>query len=176
MQIIKFKDISPKIDKTTYVSPGVSIIGDVTIGAGSSIWFGAVLRGDVAPITIGENSNVQDGAIIHTSRFNGATEIGNNVTIGHRAVIHACSLMDDSFVGMGAIVMDKVIVEPCALVAAGALVTNGKIVKTGQLWAGSPARYVRDLSNAELNHIKESAKNYADLAAVYLKSLSLRGV
>lgn len=169
MQIIKFKDIAPKIHKTAYVSEGVSLVGDVTIGARSSIWFCSVLRGDVAPITIGENTNIQDGSIIHTSRFNGGTEIGNNVTVGHRAIIHACSLMDDAFIGMGAIVMDKAIIEPFALVAAGALVTNGKIIKTGQLWAGSPARYVRDLSKEEFDHIKESANNYAELAAVYLK-------
>ena len=169
MQIIKFKDAEPQIDKDAYISPGVSIIGDVRIGKGSSVWFGSVLRGDVAPITIGENSNIQDGTIIHTSRFNGSTEIGHNVTIGHRAVIHACQLMDHAFIGMGAIVMDKAIIEPFALVAAGALVTNGKIVKTGQLWAGSPARYVRDLNEAELAHIKESAKNYAELAEEYLK-------
>lgn len=169
MYIIKFKDIEPKIDTKAYISPGVSIIGDVIIGKGSSIWFGSVVRGDVAPITIGNNSNIQDGSIIHTSRWNGNTEIGNDVTIGHRAIIHACQLMDHAFVGMGAIIMDNAIIESFAMVAAGALVTNGKIVKTGQLWAGAPARYVRDLNQEELNHIKESAKNYAELAEVYLK-------
>lgn len=170
MHIIKFKDKTPKIDESAYISPGVSIIGDVTIGHKSSIWFGSVLRGDVAPIIIGQNSNIQDGSIIHTSRFNGCTEIGSNVTVGHRAIIHACHLMDHAFIGMGAIIMDKAVVEPFALVASGALVTNGKIVKEGQLWAGTPARYVRDLNKEELDYIKESANNYSELATVYLKA------
>jgi hypothetical protein len=110
MNIIKFQDKLPTIDPRAYISPGVYIIGDVTIGKDSNVWFGSVLRGDVAPIHIGQSTNIQDGTIIHTSRNDGPTYIGDNVTIGHRAVIHACTIQDYGFVGMSATVMDKAIV------------------------------------------------------------------
>lgn len=168
MNIVKFKNISPQIDPETYVSEGVHIIGDVKIGSGSSIWYGSVIRGDVAPVVIGQNTNIQDGTIIHTSRVDGGTYIGNNVTVGHRALLHACKLCDDSFVGMGAIVMDRAVVESFAIVAAGALVTNGKVVKSRQLWAGVPAKYVRDISDEEVDAIKHSSENYVKLAMEYM--------
>lgn len=167
MHIIKFKDILPKISDGAYISEGVYIIGDVTIGKNSNIWFGSVLRGDVAPITIGENTNIQDGTIIHTSRTNGPTYIGSNVTIGHRAIIHASNILDNAFIGMGAIVMDKSIVEPFAIIAAGALVTQGNIVKTRELWAGVPAKFLRHVTDAEAKYIENSAKNYVEISREY---------
>ena len=131
---------------------------------------GSVLRGDVAEIVIGENTNIQDGSIIHTSRVNGGTYIGNNVTIGHKALIHAATINDNSFIGMNASIMDKAVVESSGIVAAGALVTSGKIVKTRELWAGVPAKFVRNISDEEVENIKNSAKNYVDLAKEYMKN------
>lgn len=167
MNIIKYKDKSPTINSSAYISAGVCIIGDVTIGSDSNIWFGSVLRGDVAPITIGKNTNIQDGTIIHTSRNDGPTRIGDNVTIGHRAMIHACTIADYGFIGMSATVMDKAVIESFGFVAAGALVTPGKVVGSKQLWGGVPAKYIRDLREDEIEHIKKSADNYARLSKEY---------
>src|SRR5690606_27614238 len=123
--------------------------GDVTVGAETGIWFGCVLRGDVDRIRIGARTNIQDGTVVHVSHRDGPTVIGDEVTVGHLALLHACTLEDRSFVGMKACVMDGAVVESGAMVAAGALVTPGKRVPSGQLWAGSPARPMRDLTEAE---------------------------
>lgn len=168
MHIIKFKDTLPKIADDVYISEGVYIIGDVTIGKNSNIWFGSILRGDVAPIIIGENTNIQDGTIIHTSRINGGTYIGTNVTIGHRATIHAANILDNAFIGMGATVMDKSVIEPFAIIAAGALVTQGNIVKTRELWAGVPAKFIRNVTDEEAKYIENSAKNYLEISKEYI--------
>ena len=165
--LIKYKNISPQIHQSVYLSEGTYIIGDVKIAEDSNIWFGTVIRGDVAPVTIGKGVNVQDGSVIHTSRFNGPTHIGDYVTIGHGAIIHACTLATHSFIGMRAVIMDKAIVEEFGFVAAGAVVSPGKVVKSRQLWAGVPAKYIRDLTTEEVEHIKESAINYMNLAADY---------
>ena len=165
--LIKYKTTSPKIDPSVFIADGAYIVGDVTIGTDSSVWFSTVIRGDVAPVTVGKGSNIQDGVVIHTSRFNGPTHIGDYVTIGHSAVIHACTLKTHSFVGMGAIVMDKAIIEEFGFVAAGAVVSPGKVVGSRQLWAGVPAKYIRDLTDEEVESIKESAENYMRLAKDY---------
>jgi carbonic anhydrase/acetyltransferase-like protein (isoleucine patch superfamily) len=167
MNIIKFQEKLPVIDQSAYVSEGVYIIGDVKVGADSNIWFGSVLRGDVASITVGKSTNIQDGTIIHTSRNDGPTHIGDNVTIGHRAVIHACTIEDYGFVGMSATIMDKAIVESFSFVAAGALVGPGKVVRSKQLWAGVPAKHMRDLTEGEIDHIKKSAEYYVKLSKNY---------
>jgi len=121
----------------------------VKIGAGSSIWFNTVLRGDVEAITIGERSNLQDGTIVHVTGGKYETHIGNDVSIGHKALIHSATLEDSCFIGMSATVMDIVIVETAVMVAAGALVTPGKRVKSGELWGGNPARMMRKLKPEE---------------------------
>lgn len=167
MNIVKYQDKNPVIDPSAYISEGVYVIGDVTIGADSGVWFGSILRGDVAPIIIGKKTNIQDGTIIHTSRNDGPTHIGDNVTIGHRAVIHACTIKDYGFIGMSATVMDKAVIEPFGFVAAGALVSLGKVVGSRQLWGGVPAKYIRDLREDEIEHIKKSADNYVRLAREY---------
>lgn len=159
----KFPNISPK----AFVAPSASIIGDVTIGEGSGVWFNSVIRGDVEPISIGKNTNIQDGTVIHVTRNGGKTIIGDNVTIGHKALIHACHLMDECFVGMGAIIMDNVIVESGAMVAAGSLLTNNKIVKSGEIWAGNPAKFFRKLTEEESKFIMISANNYRIHAEEY---------
>jgi len=160
--------ISPTISLKAFVAPGAAIIGDVQIGAESGIWFGCVIRGDVNYIRIGERTNVQDGTVIHVTRKTGPTIIGSGVTIGHAVLMHACTVEDNAFIGMRATLMDGVVVESGAQVAAGALVTPGKRVPAGQLWAGSPAKYFRDLTEAERNFIPVSADNYVKHVHEYL--------
>lgn len=166
--IIDYKNLSPQIDPSCFIADGAYIIGDVIVAKNVNIWFGAVVRGDVAPIVIGQGTNIQDNSVIHTSRLNGGTIIGENVTIGHGAVIHACTLKNHAFIGMKALIMDKAVVEEFGFVAAGAVVSPGKIVKAKELWAGVPARYIRDLNEGEIEAIKDSAINYQNLAKEYL--------
>ncbi|MEK6733645.1 MAG: gamma carbonic anhydrase family protein [Pseudomonadota bacterium] len=158
--IIPYKGILPKIHSKAFIAPSSSIIGDVTIGEGSGIWFNCVLRGDVEPITVGKNTNIQDGSVIHCTRGGGKTIIGDHVTIGHKALIHACILEDECFVGMGAILMDNVVVETGGMVAAGSLVTPNKRIRKGEIWAGNPAKFFRLLTKEEADFIMISANNY----------------
>ena len=156
--IIAYKGIYPKIDSQAFIAPNSSIIGNVTIGKGSGIWFNCVVRGDVEPITIGQNTNIQDGSVIHCTRGGGKTIIGNNVTVGHKCLLHAATLEDMCFIGMGATLMDNVYVESGAMVAAGSLVTPNKIIKKGEIWAGNPAKFFRNLTNEEADFIIISDK------------------
>jgi len=165
--ILPYRGILPRIAADAFVAPGAVIVGDVEIAAGASIWFGCVLRGDVAAIVVGACSNVQDGTVVHGSTGKPPTWIGAKVTIGHMALIHACRLEDGSFVGMKACVSDGAIVEGGAMVAAGALVTPGKRVPRGELWAGSPARFMRALGDKERNYVAELPDRYVGLAAAH---------
>ena len=160
--------IFPTISSKAFVAPGAVVIGDVQIGAESGIWFGVVIRGDVNSIRIGERTNVQDGTVIHVTRKTGPTVIGSGVTIGHSVLLHACTIEDNAFIGMHATLMDGVVVEQGAQVAAGALVTPGKRVPAGQIWAGNPAKYFRDLTPQERDFIPVSAANYVRHAHEYL--------
>lgn len=169
VNILPYNNIIPKIAKDAFVAPSANIIGDVEIGSKVGVWFGVVIRGDVAEIKIGDRTNIQDGTIIHVTRNGHPTIIGKGVTIGHQALLHACKLENNSFVGMSATVMDDVIIESGAMVAAGALVTPGKVVKAGQIWAGSPAKYFRDLTEDEAKFIKISENNYVKHAEEYLE-------
>lgn len=166
--LIDYLKNSPQLHETVYLSPGACIIGKVSVDAQSSIWFGCVIRGDVAAIKIGKGTNIQDGTVIHSSRFNGPTTIGDFVTIGHRVVVHACTLKNYAFIGMGSIIMDKVVVEEYGFVAAGAVVSPGKVIKSRELWAGVPAKFVRELTDQEVENIKESADHYIKLSSNYL--------
>ena len=163
-RILTFEGKSPKIADDVFVAPGAIVIGDVEIGAGSSVWYGCVLRGDVNVIRIGARSNIQDATVIHVTRRNHGTFIGDDVLVGHGCLIHGCTLEDGAFIGMRAVVMDGVVVEGGALVAAGALVTPGKRVVKGTLWGGSPAQYMRELTDEEAANIPAAAGRYADLA------------
>jgi carbonic anhydrase/acetyltransferase-like protein (isoleucine patch superfamily) len=172
--ILPYNGVTPKIAPDAFVAETAVIIGDVEIGPGASIWYGCVLRGDANSIRIGARTNIQDGTIIHVNHEReGAagtrTVIGADITVGHMALLHACTLEDGSFVGMKACVMDGAVVETGAMVAAGALVTPGKRVKRGELWAGSPAKPMRPLSEKEIAYFAYSAKHYAELAATYRK-------
>jgi carbonic anhydrase/acetyltransferase-like protein (isoleucine patch superfamily) len=165
----------PRISPEAFVAPSADIVGDVQIGRKSGIWFGCVVRGDVARVRIGEETNVQDGTVVHVTRNGHPTVIGNGVTIGHRAVLHACRLEDMSFIGMGATVMDDAVVESGAMVAAGALVTPGKRVPHGQIWAGNPAKFFRLLTEEEATYIAVSRDNYVKHAEEYLGFLQTEG-
>ena len=161
--IYPYKGKVPFIHESCFVAPTASVIGDVQIGQDSNIWYNCVLRGDVNDIRIGERTNIQDGTVIHvTTDFQG-TYVGNDVTVGHSAILHACIVEDFGFVGMQACVMDGAVVESFGMLAAGSLLTPGKRVPKGQLWSGSPARYMRDLKDEEIAYIKWSAPHYLEL-------------
>lgn len=167
---MKFKNLKPTIHKSAFIAGGAVIAGDVTIGSNSSIWFNTVVRADVDTVTIGSNTNIQDGTVIHTSRFDaGSTNIGNDVTVGHMALLHACDIADYSFVGMGAIVMDKAVVEEYGFVGAGSLVSPGSVVGKKELWLGRPAKFVRMITDQELEFMKGNVVNYVELSKEYKK-------
>lgn len=170
--ILPYKGILPKIAKDAFIAPGAQIIGDVEIGSKVGIWFNCVVRGDVAEVRIGDRTNIQDGTVIHVTRGGHPTIIGKGVTVGHNAMLHACRLEDGCFVGMGATIMDDVVVEFGAMVAAGALVPPRKIVKSGQIWAGNPAKHLRDLTPEESAFIKKSEENYVRHAEEYLAEIA----
>jgi carbonic anhydrase/acetyltransferase-like protein (isoleucine patch superfamily) len=166
--ILPFRNKLPRVAPDAFVLGNAVVIGDVEIESGANIWFGCVLRGDIAPIRVGRNANIQDGTVVHvSSRLKDGTRIGADVTIGHMALIHACTLEDGAFVGMKACVMDGAVVEGGGWVAAGAVVTPGKRVPKGQLWAGTPARYLRDLTDEEKRYMAHLPAQYARLAAEY---------
>lgn len=165
--ILPYQGTLPTIAPDVYVAPNATVIGDVVIGAGTSIWFNCVIRGDVHEIRIGERTNVQDGTIIHVTAGGNGTYIGSDITIGHGAILHACTLGDGCFIGMGAIVLDGAVVETGAMVAAGAVVTPGKRVKTGELWGGNPAKLLRELSEKDKGFFAVNAINYVALSQRY---------
>jgi len=166
--ILPYQGILPRIHEQAWIAPGAVIIGDVEIGKDSNIWFGCVIRGDVQSIRIGERTNIQDGTVIHVTRKTGPTFIGSGITVGHSALLHACTLEDECFVGMHATVMDHAVVESYAMVAAGALVAPRKRVPTGELWAGNPAKCMRQMKQDERDYIPVSAKHYIALSKSYL--------
>ncbi|MBC7606448.1 MAG: gamma carbonic anhydrase family protein [Burkholderiales bacterium] len=152
---------TPVIPDDCYVAENATIIGDVTFGNACSIWFNAVIRGDVNSITIGDRVNIQDGAVIHCTYQKHATVIGNNVSIGHNAIVHGCQLRDNVLIGMGAIVMDNCVVETNSIIAAGAVVTQNTIVASGTIYAGVPARRVKDINVSDFKgEIERIASNY----------------
>jgi carbonic anhydrase/acetyltransferase-like protein (isoleucine patch superfamily) len=171
--IIPWKGIMPRIAADAFIAPNATIIGDVEIGAQSSIWFNVVVRGDVSHIRIGARTNLQDHTVVHVSSKSSGGEdsvptiIGNDVLVGHRAIIHACTIEDGSFIGMGSTILDGAVVEAKAMVAAGAVVGPGKRVPSGELWAGTPARFMRKLSEAEMARFKKSTDGYAEIGDIY---------
>ncbi len=165
--IMAYRGKRPEIAADAFIAPDAVIIGDAVIGALSSVWFGCAVRADDNFIRIGARTNIQDGTVIHVESTALPTIIGDDVTVGHMALIHACTLEDGCFVGMAATVMDGAVVESGAMVAAGALVTPGKRVASGELWAGSPARKWRDLTDHERATLTDSAAHYVELARGY---------
>lgn len=166
--ILPYRGIAPRIAPTAFIGPGSNLMGDIEIGAGSSIWLGCQLRGDVNIIRIGEKANLQDGSVVHVSGRGQGTWIGDRCTIGHMVLLHDCRLEADSFVGMNACVMDGAVVESYAMVAAGALVTPGKRIPSGEVWAGRPAKFMRRMTEAERAEIDSLAERYFNLSREYL--------
>ncbi len=163
-----WEGVAPTIAGDAWVAPNATVIGDVRLGARSSVWFGCVLRGDTNRITVGARSNIQDGTIVHVNAgAEWACVVGDDVTIGHAAIIHACRLHDRAFVGMGATVLDGAVIEEGGMLAAGALLTPGKRIGRQELWAGVPARKLRDMPDEERAGLDQNAIHYADLAARY---------
>jgi carbonic anhydrase/acetyltransferase-like protein (isoleucine patch superfamily) len=168
---LPYKNTLPIIASEAFIAPNATIVGNVVVGADSGIWFNCLLRGDVNEIHIGKRTNIQDGSIVHVSGQGQGTYIGDDITIGHMALIHACTLEDGCFIGMNATVMDDCVVETGAMVGAGAVVTPGKRVLCGQVWAGTPARYLRDLGETDLEMIRYTVSHYVKLAHRYRKEL-----
>jgi carbonic anhydrase/acetyltransferase-like protein (isoleucine patch superfamily) len=166
--IFEYNQTVPTIGKRVYIAPTAVLIGDVSIGDGASIWFNAVLRGDMAPIVIGANSNIQDNCTIHTDT-DMPVQIGDYVTVGHNAIIHGCTIDSGCLIGIGAIVLNGAHVEAQSLVAAGAVVREGTHVGPRQLVAGSPAVVKRELSGEMLDRIEQAPDDYLKLAAAYLQ-------
>ncbi|RAJ11212.1 gamma carbonic anhydrase family protein [Arenibacter echinorum] len=137
---------SPQIGEDCYIAENATIVGDVVMGNQCSIWFNAVLRGDVHYIKMGDKVNVQDGAVIHCTYLKSPTNIGNNVSIGHNAIVHGCTVHDNVLIGMGSIIMDDCVVESNSIIAAGAVVTKGTHVPSGTVFAGMPAKKIKDIS------------------------------
>lgn len=164
MPVYPFAGKVPQIAPSAWIAPGAQVSGDVEIGADSSIWYNVVVRGDVMPIRIGARSNIQDGSVVHVTGGRAATNIGDDVLIGHMAMIHGCTLRDRSFVGLGSIVMDGCIIDPEGMLGAGALLTPGKHIRARELWLGRPARFVRMLTDAEVTHNFAGAEHYVGLA------------
>ena len=164
--IVPIHGKAPRIDPTAFVAPGCRIIGDVTIGPGSSVWYNCVLRADVSRIVIGARTNVQDGSVLHCDPPRpGDPEgspliIGDDVLIGHLAMVHGCTLEDRSFVGLGAIVMDGCRIESDGMLAAGAMLTSGKVIKSRQMWLGRPATYARELTDEALRDMQAGVTGY----------------
>lgn len=158
--IIPYKGITPQIHESVFVCEGARIIGDVIIGKYSSVWFNAVVRGDVNYIRIGERTNIQDGSVLHNTYQKYPLIIGNDVTIGHGAVVHGCKLNDYVLIGMGAILLDDCEINSNSFIAAGTLVKEHFVVPEGVLVAGSPGKIVRDLTEKEIQKIKQSSENY----------------
>ena len=168
--VLPYKGKTPRIADDVFIAPGAVVIGDVEIGPGASVWYNCVLRGDVDRIRIGARSNIQDGTVLHVDE-GAPTTIGADVTIGHMAMVHSCTLEDRAFIGILACVLERVVVEGGAMVAASALVTPNKRVRRGQLWAGVPAKHIRDVTAAELERIAHGVEHYVEMAAAHRASL-----
>lgn len=165
--IAPFLEHYPEIDESVFIAATAAVVGAVRIGAKSSIWHQVTLRGDNNYITIGEGTNIQDNSCVHINSRFFPTIIGNNVNIGHSALVHACQLHDHAFVGMGAIVMDGAVIESDAMLAAGALLTPGKTIPSGELWAGRPARKMRNLSKDDISNNRRIARHYVEVGRAH---------
>lgn len=169
MPIIKpVNGISPQIPDDCFIAENATIVGDVQMGNHCSVWFNAVIRGDVHYIKIGNKVNIQDGAVIHATYKTSPTNIGNNISIGHNAIVHGCTIHDNVLIGMGSIIMDDCVVESNSIIAAGAVVTKNTIVEAGSIYAGIPAKKVKDVSQELISgEIDRIANNYVKYSKWY---------
>ncbi len=164
---------TPEIDPTAYVAPGAVVLGDVALAAESSVWYGAVLRGDIHEIRLGRGSNLQDGVIVHLADDFGCY-VGEWATVGHGAILHACRVEDECLIGMGAIVLDGAVIGRQSIVGAGALVTQGTVVPEGSMVLGSPAKVVKSLSEERRKSLRPWAEKYVKVAAAH-RAAGMRG-
>jgi gamma-carbonic anhydrase len=167
-QLDAFLRRPPTLGRGVYIAHGAVVVGDVTLGEGSSVWYNAVLRGDINRIVVGPHTNIQDGAILHVADDSPCL-VGHHVTVGHCAIVHACTVGDQSLIGMGAVILDGAVVGSRCLIGANALVTQGMQIPNGSLVLGSPAKVVRALREDEIHKLQTSAEEYAENAAYCLK-------
>ena len=176
--IVPIHGNAPRIDPTAFVAPGCRLIGDVTIGPGSSVWYNCVLRADVTRIVIGARTNIQDGSVLHGDPPRPGDPdgspliIGDDVLVGHMAMVHGCVLEDRAFVGLGAIVMNKARIGGDAMLAAGAMLTEGKVIEPRALWGGRPARFMRDLDDAAIAAMRMGVAHYVENAKHHAAALT----
>ena len=165
--------VMPRLDVGAWVHPRATVIGEVSLGAGASVWPGAVIRGDVNSIAIGEATNIQDGSVLHVSHrtpanpAGGPLVVGARVTVGHTVILHACTIGDECLIGMGSIVLDRAVIQRHVLLGAGSLVPEGKVLESGHLYLGRPAKMVRALTSEEVAYFAYSAEHYVSLARSY---------
>ncbi len=171
MALIKsVNGISPRMGSDCFLADNATITGDVVMGDNCSVWFNAVIRGDVHTIRIGNNVNIQDGAIVHCTYQKAPVNIGNNVSIAHNAIIHGCTIRDNVLIGMGAIIMDGAVINSNSIVGAGALITEGTVVESGSVWAGLPAKKIKDIDQSLLEgQVNRISRNYNMYASWYDK-------
>ena len=169
MALIKsVRGFTPQIGENTYLSENATIVGDVTIGKDCSIWFNAVLRGDVNPIRIGDRVNIQDGSVLHTLYERSVVEIGNDVSVGHNVTIHGATIKDGALIGMGSTILDYAVVGEGAIVAAGSVVLGKTVIEPNTIWAGVPAKYVKDVDPEQAKEINQRiARDYHMYAGWY---------
>lgn len=177
--IVPFFGKGPRIHDSAFVAPGACLVGDVEIGPDASVWYNCVLRGDINRIVVGARANLQDGAIVHVEAPRAGSDgspviVGEDALVGHMAILHGCVLDDHAFVGMGAIVMDDCRVGSGAMLAAGAMLTPGKAIPAGELWAGRPARLMRTLSEAEIDAMRAQSLHYVENARRHRNALHRR--
>lgn len=156
------------ISPESFIAPNATLVGDVTVETGASIWYQAVLRGDMAPITIGARTNIQDGCLLHTNR-DCPLVVGQNVTVGHGAILHGATIEDDALIGMGAIILDKAVIGTGSIIGAGTIVPEGKVIPPHHLAMGVPVKVIRELTQPELEKVRENAQVYESYAEAYRK-------
>ena len=154
------RGFSPKFGANCFIADNATVVGEVVMGNNCTVWFNAVVRGDVHSITIGDNTNIQDGAVIHCTYQKAKTVIGSNVSIAHNAIVHGCTIEDNVLIGMGAIVMDDAVVGSNSVIAAGAVVLSGTIIESGSIYAGMPAKKIKEISEEMKAVIQRTARNY----------------
>lgn len=171
--IARYRDVHPQLAPGAWVHPRATVIGEVSLGADASVWPGAVIRGDVNSIAIGGASNIQDNSVLHVSHktpanpAGGPLLIGARVTVGHSVILHACTIEDECLIGMGSIILDRAVVRKQVLLGAGSLVPEGKVLESGHLYLGRPAKLVRRLTDEEIAYFVYSAQHYVALAQSY---------
>lgn len=174
MPLYALGDLAPTLGPGAWTAPSADLIGDVRLGPRASVWFGAVIRADNTPILIGEDSNIQDGAVGHSDP-GAPLIIGKRVTVGHQAILHGCTVEDEALIGMGARLLNGAVIGAQCIVGAGALVTEGKTFEPRSLIVGSPARAIRSLSDEQVEMLRVSAAHYAEKAADYAQALKAHG-